>query len=360
MKIAIDASSLDLPQPNGVKNYVLNLIANLALIDRKNEYYVFCRNYNLKTGKNFRHIKLPHWLILKKQLAIPYLIKKHSIDIVHFPEPYGTVAGIKAVRVTTVQDVSLNKIYGNKFTERMIVAINKFQRIFNLKNSQRIITSTKSIRNELFKKYRFAKNRTDTIYFAANKIFKKKRNIKYRFKYFLAISDFSGRKNIYRTITAFEQIAEQIKDHKLVVVVSTEKTAGIIKKHLKNKKIKNVKLVVNPSDTGLAQLYSGATAFIFPSLYEGFGLPVIEAMSCECPVVTSNLGAMKEVSAGAAYLVNPNSVRQIAQGMVVFATKKSFRKKYKILGYNRSKKLSWKITAQKTLKVYENAFKEKN
>ena len=150
------------------------------------------------------------------------------------------------------------------------------------------------------------------------------------------------------------------ENYYIYVVVSNLHT----KKYLENIAIKynihnRIKYFFLPQTKKLIGLYQKATCFIYPSLYEGFGLPILEAMACSCPVITSNYGATKEVAANAAYLVNPKSIKSIAKAMKVIATDKILRNKLINLGLQRVKKFSWEKTAWETLKVYNSVYKSK-
>ena len=103
-------------------------------------------------------------------------------------------------------------------------------------------------------------------------------------------------------------------------------------------------------DQHLPALYSGATAFVFPSLFEGFGLPVLEAMACRCPVITSNLSSLPEVAGRGAILVDPYSVDDISQAMSKVMNPE-FRMKLQEKGFKQVKRFSWEKTARETLQI---------
>ena len=102
-------------------------------------------------------------------------------------------------------------------------------------------------------------------------------------------------------------------------------------------------------------LYSGAVCLLFPSLYEGFGLPILEAMACGCPVITSNLGSMAEVAGDAAILVDPNSPVAIADGIKSLLDDSALRDAMTAKGHARVKQFSWRTAAEQTLTVYREA-----
>jgi glycosyltransferase involved in cell wall biosynthesis len=110
-------------------------------------------------------------------------------------------------------------------------------------------------------------------------------------------------------------------------------------------------------DEDLPGLYAGAAALLYPTLYEGFGLPVVEAMACGVPVLTSSTSALQEIAGGYAYLVDPMDVDAIAEGIAVLATDEKVRSDYAALGRKRALDFSWDKAAEKTLEVYESALR---
>ncbi|MCM8764174.1 MAG: glycosyltransferase family 4 protein, partial [Candidatus Omnitrophica bacterium] len=105
----------------------------------------------------------------------------------------------------------------------------------------------------------------------------------------------------------------------------------------------------------LACLYNGAEAFVFPSLYEGFGLPVLEAMACGCPVITSNVSALPEVAGNAAILVNPYSIEQLVEAMEKVLQNFYTRERMRMEGLKRAKDFSWEKSARQMIEVYHMA-----
>jgi glycosyltransferase involved in cell wall biosynthesis len=156
-------------------------------------------------------------------------------------------------------------------------------------------------------------------------------------KYFLAIG-VGGRKNTTRLLSAFSSFP----DYQLVIVgrVSEEYS-----------RLPNVIFTGHISKEDIVHLYSGAQALVYPSLYEGFGLPILEAMSCGCPVVTSSIPSLLEIAGTAAVFIDPLDTASLVHGMKVVLSKRSH---YTSLGFSHVKRFSWKNTAQKTVSVYKS------
>ena len=119
----------------------------------------------------------------------------------------------------------------------------------------------------------------------------------------------------------------------------------------------NTRFMPEPSNVDLQNLYLSAYALIYPSLYEGFGLPILEAMASGCPVITSKQGAMKEIAGNAAYLVNPESVNEISKALQTVLEKPSLANILRQKGFARVKQFSWEKKSRQTLSVYEKAYR---
>lgn len=162
------------------------------------------------------------------------------------------------------------------------------------------------------------------------------------FPYLLCVSNRKRHKNEFRLIEAFAKASMGSEVH---LVLTGEPTLELAKQIAANKMSSRVDFVGLVPDSKLPALYGGAEAMVFPSLYEGFGLPVLEAMACGTPVVTANTTAMPEVAGGAALLVSPTSVEQIAIGIERILSDKALRQELKHRGLRRAKEFSWERTA---------------
>lgn len=325
MKIGIDISPLAIPYPNGTATYAKNLIVWLANIDKKNEYVLFSsKHVEIPKQKNISLVVLPSFPLFKRKLLLPIFVRKNRVDVFHFLNPFGSIFFGKEIIITTIQDTQ-------KISKKL------------LNRSKSVICTTDTIKQELVKfgiKANVIPHGVDSQFKPSNS----------EGKIILCFADYSPRKNISRVLQAYRLLPKSIQNkHKLHIVLSP--TASFLKENsdfILEKKVTDKKLLF---------LYQNAALLLYPSLYEGFGLPILEAMASGVPVITSNYGAMKEVSGGAAHLVDPLSLDDINNSMLHILTDTRYHKKLQQRGLVRAKQFSWIKTATETLKVYEEIYK---
>jgi glycosyltransferase involved in cell wall biosynthesis len=168
-------------------------------------------------------------------------------------------------------------------------------------------------------------------------------------KYFLAVGNLDPRKNLQRLISAFN-LAGFPADVKLKIAGTNSKVFSKNAMPL----TPNVELLDYQHDSELAALYSNAIAFVFPSLYEGFGLPVLEAMSLRCPTILSDIPVLHEIAGDTALYVNPLDVKSIKDGLTELAENRELAEKLRQLGYEQAKKYSWENTANTINDIIQN------
>ena len=169
--------------------------------------------------------------------------------------------------------------------------------------------------------------------------------------FFLYVGDSRPHKNISRILSAYRSMMQKMGENSPSFVFVGSNVGSTYSKHVKG--LENRIFFMPPvNDETLAHLYRNATALVYPSLYEGFGLPLLEAMSLGTPVITSNRSAMLEVAGNAAILVDPLDTNQIRDAMVQIATNKEVADRLRKFGLNRAQSFSWERTAQETLRLY--------
>lgn len=360
MKIGIDISSII--YGTGVSVYTKKLIENLLKIDQKNEYLLYGgsmrRMVELKREINgFRSIAYEN-----KMSGRLYPISPTLADIIfnrlHFVKIETLIGKIEvfhssdwtqppssSFKVTTIHDLTPLKY--PKISDPKIVFTHKirFKRVKD--EVDRIIVPSKVTANDL-KDFGIAEDRIRIIPEAPSERFKKtdkneiekmKRKFRISGDYILAVG-VSPRKNIRRIIKAHEIISAEL-GVKLVIVgypyIGTKQKRGVL-------------YLGHVDQDDMSSLFSGAKAFVYPSLYEGFGIPILEAFSTKTPVVTSNIGSMAEVAGNGAVLVDPYNSEAIAEGIIKATKDKETLLK---LGSKIASKYSWKKNAELTLQVYD-------
>ena len=361
MNIAIDISPLRnanllAHRVRGAGFYIENLRNALLKYFPENKYIFFTSGETLPAGRQ----DLPE-----------------NIDLVHYPyfEPFflSLPIFVKYKTVVTVHD--LTPLVFPKYFKVGIKGNLKWQiQKFALKNSKVIITDSESSRKDVAKYAGIQKNKINVVYLAASDEFKKmdKSSIlgsireKYNLpeNFVLYVGDVTWNKNLPRLIKAIKKI-----NIPLVMVGKALLSKDFDKLNAWNKDLNEVqKLIENDrriirlgfvSQDDLVSLYNLATVFTMPSLYEGFGLPVLEAMNCGCPVVTTKEGSLSEIAGDAAYFVDAYDMDSIANGIKEVFLNTEIQKKISQKGLLRAKEFTWEKTARETMNVYRSVSHER-
>ncbi len=352
MKIAIDISQI--VYGTGVSSYTKNLVASLLSIDKENEFRLFGgafrrRGEILETFPGTRVFPIPPMaadIIWNRLHILPIEKLIGNADVLHtsdWAEPPSS-----AFKVTTVHDLYPLKF--PKLVHPKVLAVHKRKLYWVMKESRRIIVPSTSTKNDLVG-MGFSENIIRVIPEAPSmervgeeKIAEVKKKYQVGGDYFISIG-VTPLKNTERIIKAFH-LATAGKELKLIIAGRPS--------NIKIEPERNVRLLGHIPPEDLAALLSGSKGLIFASLYEGYGIPILDGFACGVPVITSNVGSMPEVAGNAAELVDPESVDSIAEGIArVVRGGKGLTDK----GSLRVKNFSWEKTAEETLKVYKEAQK---
>lgn len=378
MKIGIDISQI-IYQGTGVATYTRSLVDGIARVDKDNKYVLFgssLRNrkalleYSLSFPKEkfkCRFSFLPpkfleflwNWVHL-----VPIERFTGKVDIFHSSDWLQPPSAAK--KITTIHDLTVYK-YPQTFKSRggHDIVTNQKRKLFFTKQECNLIIAvsqtTKQDAVEILKipekKIRVIYEAPDPIYFprSGEKIYKAKEKFKIEGEYILCVGTREPRKNLDRVIMAFAEISAQHPDLSLAIAGKYGWGDQDVISEIRNQKLDTrVKLLGYVESEDLAGLYSGATAFVYPSLYEGFGLPILEAMSCGCPVITSDTGSMKELASGFGILIDPESIDSIGNGMLKLIKDSNLREQYKTKGLLRVRDFSWDKTALQTIECYRS------
>lgn len=356
MRVAIDMSPII--YGTGVSKYRENLVRNLLKIDTQNEYLLYGGSFrqiqNLRSkiediihnSSNVKSITYPipprlADIVWNKLHTLPIEKLIGEVDLIHTSDWSEPPSSFR--KITTIHD--LVPIVLPRFTPKIIVDTHKERLKWVQKESSKIIVPSKATKEDLIK-LGFDENKITVIYEAPNiskasvaDVEAVKAKYAIREGYIIMIGT-NPRKNIERSINAFH-LSKHGKNLKLIIVGEN--------KGLKIKDERGVRFLGYVPDSDLAPLLSGASLLLFPSLYEGFGIPILEAYTCNVPVVTSNISCMPEAAGGAAILVDPYDVNSIADGIkeALSKPKTLITKGLKVVA-----NYSWQKNAQETLGVY--------
>lgn len=369
MKIAIDARSATLYQGTGIGTYTNNLISELLLLNSKDEFTLFCTgNFNGNFNRKNTNIVFSsgrHGGFYEK-FYIPSVLNKIHAHLYHIPQNgIGFDFDMKIPTVVTIHDLipyimpeTVGKGYLSRFLHDMPNIIS---------NSCGILTVSEYSKKDILKFFSFYPE--DKIFvtpLAANTNFKplNKINCKlyventYKIKdpYILYMGGFSLRKNVLGLIKAFSKIYKDLnKPYKLLLGGPLRDEGEKLLAFVKENNLEDTVIFCGYlEDEILPVLYSGCDAFVYPSFYEGFGLPPLEAMSCRAPVITSSITSIPEVTGDSAILINPNNINELETALVTLLNDENLKAILGERGYLRSLEFNWRKTAKNTAKAYEN------
>lgn len=290
-------------------------------------------------------------------------------DLLHIPflfEVYYLFVPDNIKTVITLYDI-IPVLFPNEYFQNKRAEDWYRMRLEQAKRASKIITISKSSKKDIERVLGIPSEKIVVIYGGVDESFrpinKQKASLiltqKYKIKspYILTVSTHSFHKNILRIFQAFRGYITSAKNENLTLVVVCKLIAQEEKdwrKQLKDLGIENRVILTNfISDEDLPNFYSSAEVLLFPSLYEGFGLPVLEAFACRCPVITSNNSSLPEVGGGAVLYVNPLDSEDIRKTIAKLLNDRELRDDLIRKGFAQVKKFSWDKAAKQTLKVYE-------
>lgn len=375
MKIAIDIRPIMDPKPKGVGHYTLNILKNLLEIDNTNEYILF---YNQS-----KKVKLPPFLVNYKDKikikAFHYPNKLINLSLRFFKYPkidklldepdiffspnlnfFAFSKNSKTKKILTIHDLSY-KIYPEFFSAKG----NFWHKLLekNIYKFDKLITISQNTKRDLINQYKIPEEKFEVIYSGINsdkfsqeysekekQILKNKYNLPEKYIFFLAT--FEPRKNIESLIQSFNIIRKKLNIKLVLAGAKGWKNSSIFEFIKKSPNNQDILVLDYVEDKDKAFLYQNAALFLFPSFYEGFGFPPLEAMSAGCPVVAGLNSSLPEICGKAALLVNPYSLKEISQASIQILTDSQLRNHLIEQGFLQSKKFSWQNTAKNMLELF--------
>lgn len=372
MKIGISTSVISRGR-SGIGQYVFGLVR--ALLDQRSEhqYVLFVLENDVPLFKfaeeRAKIVVVPERFrspikdILWHQTRLPELVRELGIDVLHVPSYRRLLWTRSCARVGTVHDCAAFQVEGKYDWARMFYGRVVARAL--VWRQDKVIAISNTTATDLNKYFGLPKDRVSVIHNGVDhtRFFPAPTK---RFKHdapcFLYVSRLEHpAKNHWRLIQAFNQFKEATRSKwKLILAGGDWHGAEVIHRAAKESPYADdIHMLGFVSDADLPDLYRAADVFIYPSLYEGFGIPPVEAMACGCPVIVSPRGALAEVSGDAAYIVNPDQIDSIRLAMERVASDDSLRERLRQAGLKRAAEFDWRRTARETLRVYETAHRER-
>lgn len=379
MRIGIDCRTIlnpDKGEAAGVGHYTYQLVRHLSEHAPKDAEFVFFFDEKVADAKleKFKkegiEAKFFPFIQYKTFLPLAYshflvtaFLRRENLDLLHSPIPHLPLS-YNNPAVVTVHDLAIYKYpklfpSGQQVSTKVVVPR-------TLKKAKKIVAVSQATKNDIIELFDIPEDKIEVIYNGLDKRFferaseKEIEEIKARYnikkRYILFIGTLEPRKNIERLVEAFNRVRAKKTDWQLVVAGregwSAEK---IYEKAMSSPYRKDIIFTGYIAADDVNPLLSGAEIFVSPSIYEGFGMPVTEALAQGLPVITSKYGSLPEVAGKAAILIDPYEVTDIAGAINLLIEDKKFRDEIREIGFKQAQKYSWEKCARDTLKVYQQA-----
>ena len=373
MRIGIEAQRIFRKNKHGMDHAVLHTILELQKIDARNDYFVFVapgEDHCLKDSHNVHVIEIgsgfyPLW----EQHSLPKAAKELNLDLLHCTSNTAPLS-CKIPIILTLHNIIFleprdrmnESIYQNLGWIYRKMVVPKI-----LKKCKRIITVSNFEKNNIINTLGIPEEKMAMIYNGYTEWFKPVQDIEFVYRkyidspsYFFFLGNTDPKKNTERTLIAYSHYLEksEFKRQLLLADLDKEYLDDIIERN----KIDNIReKVVMPgyiANKDLPYIYNNAFAFLYPSLRESFGIPLLEAMACGTPVITSNTSSMPEIGGPHAILINPENPDEITEMMLKLETDSEFYNRQEEIGLQQATLFSWRRTAEQLLELYEKVVKE--
>jgi glycosyltransferase involved in cell wall biosynthesis len=371
VKVAIDIRRIG---DYGVGTYIRNVVRTLGRLDKETQYFLIGSARGRETigalPGNFRSIVLEASdQSLAGWTGFRAILKRLRCDLVHVPHLYWLPRGLPCPYVVTVHDVLeyLERSHGKSLLQ-LTARFNLTRRVVH--GAARLVAVSEFTRSELETLFRLPMERVQVVHNAIDERFlcghateAEKQMIAERYQvnypFLLYAGKISPQKNLVRIIEAFSVLKGELakegrfEDLKLIIIGDDLSSHPDLRRTVVRGGVTNDVRFLGfvPIDV-LRVFYDAAKIFVFPSLYEGFGLPPLEAMAHGTPVVTSNTSSLPEVVGDAAVLVNPDNVFEITRALRRVLLDQGLREKMKERGYDQARKFSWEVSVRQILDVY--------
>jgi glycosyltransferase involved in cell wall biosynthesis len=364
VRIAIDARKL---HDFGIGTYVRNVLRVLARIDAENEYILLCRQADCETvqalGDNFRAVVEPSAnYSVAEQIRVPLALRRAGAEVFHAPH-YVLPPWLPCPAVVTIHDC-IHLVFPEYLPNKLAYVYARTFMTIAARRSARVLTVSEASKRDILRFFHVPSSKVEVVYNALDPRFDNPPEpedvvrVRQRYQlddpFLLYAGNIKPHKNVDRVIEAFARLKKRGFERLKLVIIGDEisKSPELRRAVHRHQLHKHVRFLGFVSDATLAILYRLADVFVFPSLYEGFGLPPLEAMASGTPVVTSNVSSLPEVVGDAALLVDPQDAEAIAAATERILTDGELRRTLVQKGLGRVHEFSWERSVRRIRDVY--------
>ena len=371
MKIAVNTRFLLKNKLEGIGRVTYELLRRMVATHPEDEFiFFFDRKYDSQFifGNNVIPIVLqpptrhPILIYTWFEFAVKNALKKYQPDVFFSTDGFCCL-GTDVKTVVMVHDIA----YAH-FPEQVSFFIKKFYQRYQpkyLQKADHVLTVSNFVKKDIIEKIEIAESKIDVVYNGCNESFQplddfSKKEIQKEYSngqpYFFYVGAVHPRKNVHRLIEAFDYFKNKTNaPHQLLIAGRFAWQTGKVKSAYDDAKHqKEIQFLGFVSEEVLSKLMASAFALVYPSMFEGFGLPLLEAMNCDVPVITSNVSSMPEVAGDAGILIDPNKVDEIVKAMLGIFKKEGLRDEMIEKGRRQRAKFDWNQSAEKVYQVLKN------
>ena len=380
-RIGIDIRCLSDGKRTGVEEYTINLLENLFELDSKNEYVLFLNSYrdshfDARIFAQYKNVSVKRFRYPNKLLnfCFWYLRWPHvdkmlgGVDLFFMPNINFVALSQKTKLVLTVHDLSYEI-----FPETFSLKRRAWHHFINprglCERAEQIIAVSDSSRSDIISRYGISQQKVQRIYNGISdemeqldrnnpKLIEVKEKYHLPFNFIFYLGTIEPRKNIAAIVKAYDQLRSlnnpQLEKYKLVIAGGKGwKINSILNVMRKAKFTKDIIFTSCITNEDKAAVYTLASLFVYPSFFEGFGIPVLEAMRCAVPVITSNCSALPEVVDAGAVMIDPDKPDELYQAMKEVLLNREFHSQLSQLGLRQAVRFNWRTSGRETLAIFE-------